>query len=182
MVPIFPYLHSPLPGEGHYIGSDHKIISGEAHKIAGYVESVGNKSWLELKRSPPVFNFEQGIVEFLEAKTGLNPENPKTWAWLDASLIFVMKKIIGNSISLIHTGIVGVHTLADGIAWILEKGIELADNISYYVYLFIKKVMQALGMPISPEGTKYSRSFLSSLLKMLIHRAHDSAKRALKNM
>ncbi|WP_196137583.1 lipase family protein [Aliikangiella sp. G2MR2-5] len=182
MVPIFPYLHSPTPGDGHYIHSENKIISGEAHKMAGYIKSVKNMSWTGLQRRAPVFNHEQAIVELLESKVGLNPENPKTWAWLDAALIFVIKKVVGNAISLIHSGIVGIHTLADRIAWILEKGIHLAESVSYYVKLFIKKIMQVLGMRPVEDSKKLTRSFLQGLLRMLIHRSHELAKKAFRNL
>lgn len=186
MVPIFPYTHNPMPGNGHFIPSDHKIVSGEAHKMKGYVDSVSNKSggslpWSALKRQAPLYNHEQAIVELLESKVGLNPENPKTWAWLDSALIFVLKKILGNTLASLHTAIVGVHTLADRIAWVLEKGINLAEGVSYYVKLFIKKVMQVLGMRPLREGEKPTRTFLTNLLQRLIHRAHELARKAMRN-
>ena len=182
MVPIFPYLHSPTPGDGHYIHSDNKIISGEAHKMAGYITSVKNKAWDGIQRRAAVFNHEQAIVELLESKVGLNPEDPKTWSWLDSALIWIIKKVVGNAISILHAGIVGVHTLADRIAWILQKGINLAENVSYYVKLFIKKVMQILGMRPSIDSKKLSHSFLQGLLRMLIHRSHELAKKAFRNL
>ena len=183
MIPIFPYMHNPTPGNGHLIPSENKIISGDAHRMKkGYMHSVKGKSWLALKRQAPEYNHEQAVVEFLESKTGLNPDNPKTWAWLDAALVFVIKKVVGNAIAMIHSGLVGAHTLADKIAWILEKGINLGQQVSYYVKLFIKKIMQALNMKPIADGESITRAFLTHLLVALIRRAHELAQRAIRGM
>ena len=65
MVPIFPYVHTPLPGLGHRIKSDHLIISGEAHKMKTYTDDVDGKTWKQLERAVPVFNHEKAIKEWL---------------------------------------------------------------------------------------------------------------------
>ena len=53
MVPVFPYVHSPLPGYGHSILSNNPILSGEAHRMDLYLDNVRNVSnWNQLPSSP----------------------------------------------------------------------------------------------------------------------------------
>ena len=180
MVPIFPYVHSPAPGNGHLIPSSNLVVSGEAHKMASYIRSVRKKQWADLKRAAPVFNHEKAIEEFLVSKIRPDANNPLTWEWLDRALIYVLKKI-GNGIFVgLHTAIVGVHTLADRIAWVLAKGIELTTRVGKLVRLFIDKVMQVLRMVPLKSGQTITQTFLTHLLTMLMNRAHETARRAIR--
>ena len=182
MVPIFPYVHNPCPGNGHLINSTHLIISGEAHKMASYANDVAKKSWAELKRSAPVYNHEKAIEEFLTSKIRPDSENPLTWEWLDSALIYILKKIGNGMFVGFHTAAYGVHSIADRIAWILTKGLDLANAIGRFVGLFVKKVMQVLRMPPLRSDQSITKSFLTGLLTMLMKKAHDLAKRAIQSM
>ncbi len=185
MVPIFPYIHAPAPGNGHLISSESLVTSGEAHKMANYIHSIKQKelgSWPSISRSAPVFNHEKAIEEWVTSKVRPDPEHPRTWEWLDRAFIYVLTKI-GNSIfTALHTAIVGVHTLADRIAWILMKGIDLAKNVGFFVKKLIEKIVQILGMPPLAPNHSITQAFLASLLTMLMRRSYDLARRAIRSL
>ncbi len=49
----------------------------------------------------------------------------------------------------IQGAFVATFTIADKIAYILAKGINLAENISIWVEHLMRKLMQALGMKVA---------------------------------
>ena len=81
-----------MPGYGHLIPSSESIVSAAAHDMKKYAYSVETATWSDLNRRAPLYTVENAVEEFLKSKTQLDPANPKTWAWLDASLLWILKK------------------------------------------------------------------------------------------
>ena len=180
MVPVFPYVHSPLPGLGHRIKSDQLVISGEAHKMKHYVDDVRGKTWSELERAAPVFNHEKAIKEWLTSNMNQNPNCPQTFEWLEKAIVWLLAKVLSRFVHVAQLAIMGIHTFLDKLAWLLAKGIELKDAAGKWIDLFIKKAMRILGMNAKRYGKKATRSFLRYILEQLSKRAYDLAQKAIR--
>lgn len=180
MVPIFPYVHNPLPGLGHGIKSENLILSGEAHSMLGYVKSVKGKSWLDIGVSAPVNNHESAIEEWLRSRRHENSSSPKTFEWVEDAIFWLIKKTLTGLVSMVQLATMGVHTFLDKLAWALQKGLDLGENVASYVMLFIHKIMRILGIPKIRAGNRPTLSFFQYLLRELSRRASKLAEQAIR--
>lgn len=62
MVPIYPFTHAPIPGNGYHLHSSESLLSAEAHNIAMYIISVGTTGWEAVGDPLPLSNNEE-LVE-----------------------------------------------------------------------------------------------------------------------
>jgi len=182
MIPIFPFVHAPLPGLGHYIPSSEMIVSAEAHGMGKYILSVNTLSWNDLERRPPPYTVESAIEQWLQSKIPVNPADPKMWDWINAALVYVLKKYLTGLFVALETGLTGVFTIADKIAWILNKGIDLSKEASAAVHNLMRKIMQALGMAIVKTAKELTQALLRSVLLSLMHKLSDEAQRAVRQI
>lgn len=179
MVPVFPYVHNPLPGYGHRKMSENPIISGDAHMIASYKKGLPN-DWGSLDSAAPLNSHEDAIEEWLKSNAYSNPNCPKTFEWLERAILWLLKKTLSNLAVGIQWAAMGVHTFVDKLAWLLAKGIEIKDKCSEFVKLFVKKVMSILGFKYQEGKTSITQQFLRFILETLMKRANDLAIKAIR--
>jgi triacylglycerol lipase len=181
MIPIFPFMHTPLPGYGHYIPSSENILSTDAHDIKKYVSSVKNKTWENLQARAPLYGVENAVEEWLKSKIPVNPASPVIWHWLNAALIYVLKKISGPAIGVLHGGFLLLDTFADKIAWLLLQGKDVLDKGVNLVSELVRKIMQALGMVVT-LAENLTKALLKDILIKLMSRINQEARRALQKI
>jgi hypothetical protein len=179
MVPLFPFLHPPLPGYGHYIPSNENILSAEAHDMVRYIDSVRTVSWPDLERRSPPYTIESGVQQWLMSKAPVSASSPKIWHWINAGLTYVLSKVLGGAVGALQLGFTGVLTLADTIALILRKGIDLSKAAGEWVMHLMRKIMQALGMKVAKSSEELTKELLESTLRRLMARTTDEAKKAI---
>jgi triacylglycerol lipase len=183
MIPLYPFMHAPYSGEGHYIYSAQPLTSGAAHKIANYADSVKKKTWEQLCDVPEQpYSIEVAIEGWLKSKSPVNSSSATFWRWIDSALIYVLKKIAMSAIMSLQAVFIGAFTLADKIAYILAKGINLAENISVWVELLMRKIMQALGMKVAENKKELTKSLIRQVLVRLTEKANQDAQNALKKL
>lgn len=146
MIPLFPFVQPAIPGFGHCIPSSEGILSVAAHDMGKYVLSVKSASWAELERRAPPYSLDTAVESWLKSKIPVNAGSPKIWQWINAALIYVLKKIVGVAALALQTGFMGTVSLADTIAWTLRKGIDLSKAVGQWVLYLMRKIMQVLGM------------------------------------
>ncbi|MDH5355670.1 MAG: lipase family protein [Gammaproteobacteria bacterium] len=179
MIPLFPYVHPPLPGFGHYIASSEAILSADAHDMSKYVHSLKEASWRDLERRAPPYSFDNAVEQWLQSKYAVNESSPKIWQWINAALIYVLKKILGPVVHSLQTGFMGLLTLADMIAWALRKGIEFFKQTGEWVKLLMRKIMQVLGMKLIDETEDFTQAIMRRVLTRLMERTNELARRAI---
>ncbi|WP_051264008.1 lipase family protein [Teredinibacter turnerae] len=182
MVPVFPYAHSPLPGMGHRIDSEHHIASAAAHSINLYIASTKGKQWQQLERGLPKFDHEDAIADWLHSNRDQNPNSPKTFEYLERAIVWLIAKCFAQFINVAQLAFMGVHTFLDKLAWLLSTAWEWAEDSAKWVKLFVKKVMRILGVPTRDIGDKPSRSFLRYILTALLRRSYELAQRAIRQI
>lgn len=183
MVALYPFMQAPYQHNGYFIGSTEPLSSGAAHSMAKYVLSVKQKSWAQLSGIPDQpYSFEAAIENWLRSKTPVSSASPTFWRWIDAALIYVLKKVAMASILALQGVLIGAFTLADKIAYILAKGIELADNLSIWIEHLMRKMMQALGMRVVKTKEELTRSLIRYVLRRITETAGRDARNALKNL
>jgi tetrahydromethanopterin S-methyltransferase subunit C len=94
----------------------------------------------------------------------------------------VIKKVAMTAILGLQTAFIGTFTVADKIAYILAKGIDLADNISMWVEHLMRKLMQALGMKVAKTKKELTRSLIQHVLTRLTEKANQEARDTLRKL
>lgn len=179
MVPLYPFTHPPLPGYGHFMGSADSILSAGAHKMGKYIKSVENQAtWNSMKSLPPMPGYDV-VEKWLESDGSLNPFNADTWAWINAGLEYVLKKILGSAAVLVQGPFVGALSLADKIAWILLKGIDLTIDAGKWVLLLMRKMMRMLCMKVVETAKELTRALMRAVLERIMDKITREAMKAL---
>ena len=183
MVAIYPFKQAPYDHNGHFLPSNQPLTSGEAHFMRNYVASVRNTSWEDLSDNPiEPYNIEIAIENWLKSKSPVDASSASFWQWIDAALIYVIKKIAMGAVLLLQGAVIGLHTIVDKLAYILAKGINLAEEISSWVILLMKKLMQALKIKVEATKEKLTRSMMRYVLTKMTEESTRNAQKAIRDI
>ena len=183
MVALYPFMQAPYGELGHYIYSSEPLSSGAAHLMGKYVGSVKNRSWSQLNEVPDQpYNIESAIESWLQSKSPIDSSSATFWRWVDSALIYVLKKVAMSSILNLQSVFIGAFTLADKIAYLLVKGIDLADNVSIWVEHLMRKLMLALGMRVAKSKKDLTRQLITQVLRRITEKASRDASNALRKL
>ncbi len=180
-IPIWPYIHTPVSGRDYYLPSPGIVPMAEYHGMDHYVESVEGKSWDTLAGLRNVGQNDSGIMRWLESKSpiGLTITSIE---WLNQALLFVLKKCLDGAAWVISKTFSTSFTLMDQLAYILKKGISLAEATSSWVLHLIRKMMQAIGMSKVVEAADLTREFIKSVLTHLQHKINEYTRSVLSKI
>lgn len=182
MIPLYPFVQPPLPGFGHYIPSSENIFSAQAHDIGKYVESVINFNWSHLERRRPPYSIESAVEHWLKSKSPVTASSPHIWQWINEAIIYILKKAFGAAATLLQSGFIGAVTLADTIAYMLRKGIELSISIGEWVLLLMHKIMEVLGMKKVDSTDSLNQTLMRNTMIQLIDKTNQEAKNAIQKI
>lgn len=174
----WPYSHVPSMGTDYYMYSPGSNLSVAYHLMPTYQSTIDERSWDMIKGESEERKNDFGIARWLEDK-GRSSLTVTVVGWLEQALVWVLKKCIGAA----HTALLGIVgggiTLVDKLAFILAKGINLAEDISYWVLLFIKKLMSVLGMPVISDKLELTQNFIRSIMLRLQREVTIASQQAL---
>lgn len=183
MIPIFPFTHAPTRGPNYHLPSTLPMISGESHSISSYINSVRNKGWLVLQgETKNHYSIEAGIEHWLKSKSPVNASSAAFWHWVDAALIYIFKKIGALAADALQVYLMGFWTVADKIAYLLERGINAAVSVSTWVYHLMRKLTQALGMKIVDTVEELTRALMRTILMRILIRMKEYAQTAVRKI
>ena len=183
MVPLYPFMHAPHNSNGHYVYSAQPLTSGAAHFMANYIKSVDGKSWEHMQDVPDQpYTIESAIEDWLKSKSPVDTSSATFWRWVDSAIIYVIKKVAMTAILGIQATFIGTFTVADKIAYILAKGIDLAESVSIWVERLMRKLMQAIGMKVAKTKRELTRNLIRHVLTRLTEKANQQARDALKKL
>lgn len=183
MIPLFPFVHPPLPGFGHYIPSSESILSKDAHDMEKYMKSVEHLGdWEQLERRKPPFSIETAIEQWLKSKSPISSSSPHVWQWLNESLIYVLKKISYAFFTSVQAGVIGIVTIADTIAYMLRKGIDISEKVGELVLMLMRKIMQALGLPANKPKESFDQRFMRNIMLQLVEKTNEEARKVVRKL
>lgn len=183
MVPLYPFMQAPYRQNGYYLHSAQPLASGAAHFMATYINSVTGKSWAQINDVPDrPYTIETAIESWLKSKSPVDASSASFWRWIESAIIYVIKKVAMSAILGLQSAFVSFFTLADKIAYILAKGIDLAENVSVWVEHLMRKIMQALGMKAAKTKKELTRDLIRYVLTRLTEKANQQARDTLRKL
>lgn len=181
MIPVYPFAHAPFYYMGYQLPSG-SLVSLASHKMQNYINSIGTNTWGSLGTISKHDINDRSVERWLKSEKPLNPLNAKTWDWINAGLTLVLRKVIGAATVTLQAPFMGTLTLADKIAWLLRKGIELSTQASQWVLSLMCKIMQALGMNLAKSIKDLTRAFMRQVLQRLLARMAEEAIKAVRSL
>ena len=173
MIPTWPYVHIPDSGTDYWLHSPGILPGAKYHDMAEYCLSTRGKAWNTLAGNRQAHKSDLSIQQWLMQKTRAT-FSMDTLQWLQSAIVFVVKKVSSAA------GSYEKFTVLDHLAYVLAKGINLAEKLSRWVKYFIHKVMEVLGLKPSPHETIFSKSFIRDLLGRLERKVYQSVDSALR--
>jgi triacylglycerol lipase len=151
--------------------------------MANYLKSVKGKSWTQLSDVPEQpYTVEAAIESWLKSKTPVDASSAAFWRWIDSALIYVLKKVAMTAVLSLQSAFIGTFTLADRIAYILAKGVSLADNVSIWVERLMRKIMLALHMKVVETKKELTHALIRYVLQRLTEKANREARDTLRKL
>lgn len=182
MIPLYPFVQPPLPGYGHYIPSSTNIFSKQAHDIGKYVDSVKNLNWGQLERISPPYSIESAVEQWLLSKSPVTESSPFIWQWLNEAIIYVLKKAFGAAAKFLQSGFIGAITLADTLAYMLRKSIEISIEISRWVLYLMRKIMEVFGIKKAESVESLDQTLMRNMMVRLIDKTNQDAKSVIQKI
>lgn len=177
-IPPWPFIHTPNLGLDYYLPSPGTFPGAEYHSMDNYIKSVRGQSWEALGRLRPEVTTDDGIANWLKQNTPLSM-TITTIEWLNHALVYVLNKCVRGAEWLVSDSFTNGFTLMDKLAYILHKGVNLAETISEWVVYLMRKIMRLLGHGDIVEAADLTRNFIRSTLTQLQFRLNQFAKEAL---
>ena len=182
MIPLYPFVQPPLPGFGHYIPSSEAIFSAQAHDMGKYVESVKDLTWNQLERMQPPYSIERAVEQWLKSKSPVTSSSPHVWQWINEAIIYILRKAFGAAATVLQGGFIGALTLADTIAYMLRKGIELSIAIGEWVLLLMRKIVEVLGLKKIETIETLDQTLMRNMMIKLIDKTNQEAKSVIQKI
>lgn len=135
-----------------------------------------------LKRPPPLTSNQKALQHWLASDSPVSPLNPQTWAFINAGLQWVLQSIMAGAVAHIQMSVMTFFTLADKIAWLLLKGIDLAKETGVWVVRLMRKIMQVVGMKVVESVEQLTRAFMRNILERLMRKITEEAARAVRGI
>jgi triacylglycerol lipase len=179
-VPTWPYDHTPVSGIDYYLASPGLVLNPQYHRISHYVASVQKigDSWRLLQAHKKEVRSEASIIKWLEGESVISL-TLKTLELLADALSFVLRKSLIGFCQVADGVFTNHSTLADKIAYILTKSIDLGNNVSNWVLCLIQKMVYLLGHPQKIDKAMLTREYIRHVLIRMQHRLNAYAKEAL---
>lgn len=177
MVPLFPYFHAPANNRSYYLPYG-GTVNFSAHAIEHYKTSVSKAAdWQTLFKPEPGLSLGS-IKEWLKTDKNENINSPKTWERLNRAMIYIVQRVL----SIAQAPIVGGMTVADYLAMLLQKGIDMAGEAAEWVFLLIRKMMRMLKMKVVESIEALTQQLLRLVLDRITRKIYGEAKKAIDFM
>jgi len=162
-IPIWPYIHTPSSGRDYYLPSPGIVPMAEYHGMDHYIDSVTDRDWGALAGLREAEKDDNSIARWLKDSTpvGLTITSIE---WLNRALVYVLEKCLNGAAWVISKAATTSLTLMDRLAYIMQKGVSLAETTSSWVVYLMRKILQVLGMGRIVETADLTHVFIRAVL------------------
>ncbi|TQV66926.1 lipase family protein [Exilibacterium tricleocarpae] len=177
IVPTWPFYHIPDSNQDYLLASAVSVLPPwKFHMMETYLSSVKNKDWGVLRAQRPPGHMEWAIEQWLQSDepVGLTTSSIEL---INASLLFVVRKVIKAAGIVLVGGFSTVFTLLDRLAYLLHNAIDFAGELSFWVVRLITRIMQALGMAVT-TAAEMTAILIRTVFLRLHHEISETVRKA----
>ena len=167
MIPIFPFMHAPVPGDGLRIGKPTDIVWTSHHSMNQYIKIMRQQSdWAALARhGEGVMGRFESIDSALQAAARWTRIPGASWgmAALTKALGMIIKAAGGTAMMAAS----GAVTAIDLIASMMIRAAEIASNVGNWILSWVKSALRWLGREVAVTAADITRAFLRYVLNLI---------------
>lgn len=174
MIPVWPYMHGPIPGLSCFINSPGDYPGATYHGLEHYNTSVqGHKSWNTLRKRQPKINLEIQVENWLDSDSPLSFTG-RTISMINAAIIYVIKKLALAGLQLVIGEVVNV---IDVLANFLAKAARHTKETGKLVGNLLRRILKAMGRVVN-EVKNVTYTFVKWVLESFAIALHQTSKMA----
>lgn len=176
MVPTWPFYDVPQNDIGYLLYSPVSFPPWEYHFMKHYVKSAkAAGSWSGMIKSRPASYMDFAIENWLKSD-GIVSFSSSTLELLNASLLYVVKKV-AHAAGIVIVGAAATSlTFLDRMAMLLAKGAKISSEISSWVFFLVKKMAALIGIKVK-DGMDLTLEFIRSVFTRVHRRISDMLMR-----
>ncbi len=150
MIPLWPFMHVPMPGTECFIESNLSLL--KAHSMENYITSVsGATSWSSLKIKQPNMDWDSQVEAWLGSKSVVS-FSLHTMKMIHNAIMYLVKKVFRTLGITIQAGLSAGLTFLDQLAVLLEKGAKASKEVAEGVGNLLHRILAMLGRGIRKVG------------------------------
>ncbi len=173
MVPTWPFYDVPYNDVGYLLYSPVAVLPPwKYHFMEHYVASAkAAGSWDGMIKTRPTSYMDHAIEKWLKSDSFVS-FSAATLELLNASLLYVVKKIT-NVAGIAMVGAASASlTFLDRMAMLLAKGAKISSDLTSWVFYLVKKMASLIGVKIK-EGMDLTLEFIRSVFMRVHKRISD---------
>jgi hypothetical protein len=179
MVPIFPFRHAPMPGDGIVVRSEHGMVSIEAHFMSTYGPAVKDRTWDALLAASSQRAHQLSVSQWLDfaSEHSVIPGSTlalHALAYALEGIVEIAKRQLGLAVTLNLT-------LLDSLAWLLVEAAQMASAIGARVMTLMRTILRFAGSAASVPAELTAR-FVRWVLGLLLRPMAAIAQRAFQRI
>lgn len=178
MVPLFPYMHAAFDADGIRVGTPTlRIFSGNHLIQPGYVQTTPpGASWSQMRAGSPdhdkALSFATWLDRIAETMIPLS-------AWGLWALGRAIDILLTTAVGLFGIGLQARLTLADRLAMLLIRAVEVSRELGEQVLRLIRLILRWAGRKVIEPAAELTRAFLGYVLELVVRPIVSMADRAL---
>lgn len=166
MVPTWPFFHVPDSGQDYLLYSPSASAPWEYHFMKHYIDSAKKSvSWPAMRRVRPQSHMDATVERWLKSD-GVLSVSANTLDLLNASLLYVLKKVAHVAGILVVGGFATTFTLLDRLAFFIAKAAKLQVEVSVWVFHLVRKMAALIGIKVK-EGVSLTVEFVRTVFMRL---------------
>jgi len=150
MVPVWPFVHCPEPGEVCYVKApgEGDRPGKEYHAQEEYLESMRGQKWENLHKKAPPTHMDKQVAAWLASDSPL-AFTTNTFSLIGSSIKYVVAQAAAMGLQFAVGGV--VHAI-DALAMFLVKAAQVGGALLKLVGNLMRRIMQAVGVAVVETG------------------------------
>ncbi len=167
MVPVFPYTHIPYQEEACWLRGHGTLLSVDDHLMPAYLNSVGDRTWEELRSvQPPRLDTFEAADRWLAAAARVDSPPIILSAGALRLILWALRWILRKAGEVMGYALLGGATLVDYLARLLYLSVLQSIAIARSVENMISATLRFTGRVLA-TGMRITEVFIRYVLELL---------------
>ncbi|MDH5179183.1 MAG: lipase family protein [Gammaproteobacteria bacterium] len=175
MIPLWPFIHVPMPGTECFVDSSLSLL--QAHSMENYINSVSSaNSYSSLKIKQPGMDWDSQVEAWLGSKSVVG-FTIHTMKMIHNAIMYLVKKVFKLLGIGIQAGLSAGLTFLDQLSMLLAKGAKASKEVAEGVGNLLTRILAMLGRGLRKIGEvtiDFIRWVFSTLSRSLYQMAGSS--------
>jgi len=178
MIPLWPFMHVPLPGSDYFIDDREMVPYGKMHAMDKYSMSVKSAvNWSSLTDARVKVKNDSKIEKWLESDSVVaTVAGP--FFMIGEAILYILKKVMKGVAITLQAGLSTALTALDIVAMAFHKAAKGAKEAAGLIKRLMMKILKVLGFAVTVTSN-LTLDFIKWVLTSLTRSIYNGARQAL---